>query len=93
MQIEGPQTAHRGRSDALRDAALMAAARLDCAVRARAERVSRPAMIAVGLLTAAIAVVAYLRGADMRAGLAGGQPPELFNVLASVAKDDRAPDR
>jgi hypothetical protein len=71
----------------------MAAARLDCAVRARAERVSRRAMIGVGLLTAAIAVVAYLRGADVRAGLAGGQPAELLNVLASVAKDDRAPDR
>jgi hypothetical protein len=71
----------------------MAAARLDCAVRARAERVSRPAMIGVGLLTAAIAAVAYLRGADVRAGLAGGQPAALQHVLASVAKDGRAPDR
>jgi hypothetical protein len=71
----------------------MAAARLDCAVRARAERVSRPAMIGVGLLTSAIAVVAYLRGADVRAGFAGGQPAELVNVLARFAKDDRAPDR
>jgi hypothetical protein len=93
MQIDGPQTARRGRSDALRGAALMAAARLDCAVRARAERVSRPAMIGMGLLTAAIAAVAYLRGTDVRAGLAGGQPAALPNVLASVAKDGRAPDR
>jgi hypothetical protein len=93
MQIEGPQTARRGRSDALRGAALMAATRLDCAVRARADTVSRPAMIGVGLLTAAIAAFAYLHGADVRGGLAGGHPAALPNVLASVAKDDRAPDR
>ena len=97
MQIDGPQTARRVRSDALRGAALMAAARLDCAVRARAERVSRSAMIGMGLLAAAIAAVAYLRGADVRAGLVGGQPAALPNMLASavasVVRDDRAPDR
>jgi hypothetical protein len=91
MQIEASQTAWQGRSDALCAAALTAGARLDWHVRTRAERLSRPAMIAMGLLTAAIAVVAYLRGAEMRIGLVGSQPGLVPNVLASVAKDDRAP--
>jgi hypothetical protein len=91
MQIEAPQTARRGRSDALYGAALMAAARLDWLVRTRAERLSRPARIGVGLLAATVAAVAYLRGADVRAGLAGGQPAVLHNVLATVARDDPAP--
>jgi hypothetical protein len=93
MQIEGPQTARRRRRDALSAAALTAAARLDWLVRMRAERLSRPAKIGVGLLTAAIAAIAYLRGADVRAGLAGGQPTALPHLLASVAQDDRATDR
>jgi hypothetical protein len=91
MQIEAHQTAGRGRSDALGAAALIAAARLDWLVRTRAERLSRRAIMGVGLLTAAIAAVAYLRGAEVRVGLAGGQPGLLPNVLASVAKDDRPP--
>jgi hypothetical protein len=91
MQIDAHQTARRGRSDALCVAALMAAARLDRLVRTRVERHSRPAIIGLGLLTATIAAVAYLRGADVHAGLAGGQPAFLPNVVASVAEDDRAP--
>jgi hypothetical protein len=91
MQIEATQTSRPGRSDALGAAALIAVARLDWLVRTRAQRASRPAMIGVGLLTAAIAAVAYLRGADVHAGRTGGQPGLLPNLaLASVAKDDRA---
>ena len=91
MQIEAPQTARRGRSDTLHVAALLAAVRLDSLVRTRAERLSRPARIGVGLLAATIAALAYLRGADVRAGLAGGQPGVMHNVLATVARDDPAP--
>ena len=91
MQIEPSQTACPGRGDALGAAALIAAARLDWLVRTRAERVSRRAMMGVGLLTAAIAAVAYLRGAEVRVNLVGSQPNLLPNVLASVAKDERAP--
>jgi hypothetical protein len=89
MHIEAPHPARRQRGDALRAAALLTAARLDWHVRARVERLPRPAKIGVGLLTATIAAVALLRGADVRAGLAGGQPTLLPNVLASVARDDR----
>jgi hypothetical protein len=93
MQTEAPQTARRGRSEALYGATLMAAARLDWLVRTRAERLSRPARIGVGLLAATVAAVAYLRGADVRAGLAGGQPAVLHNVLATVARNDPAPGK
>ena len=93
MHIEAPQTARRGRSDTLHVAALLAAARLDSLVRTRAERLSRPARIGVGLLAATIAALAYLRGADVRADLAGGQPAVMHNVLATVARDDPASGR
>jgi|tagenome__1003787_1003787.scaffolds.fasta_scaffold18832104_1 hypothetical protein len=91
MQIERPQTARRRRRDALGTAALVAAAELDWLVRTRAGRLSRPAKIGVGLLTATVAAIAYLRGADVRAGLAGGQANLLPNVLAGEARDGRAP--
>jgi hypothetical protein len=91
MHVEAPQPARRGRRDALCVAALTAAARLDWLVRTRLERHSRPAIVGVGLLTATIAAVAYLRGADVRAGLAGAQPGLLPNVMASVATDDEPP--
>jgi len=93
MQIEGPQTARRPRRDALSAAALLAAAQLDWLVRTRAKRLSRPAKIGVGLLTATVAAIAYLRGADVRGGLAGGQASLLPGVLAGDARDGRAPGR
>jgi hypothetical protein len=70
---------------------LIAGVRLYSLVRLRAERPSRRTMVGVGVLTAAIAALAYLRGADVRVGLAGGQPNLLPHVLASVANDERAP--
>ena len=73
----------------VRDAALIAAARLDCLVRARALRLSRPAMCGIGLAAAAIAALAYLRGADLHTGLAGGQPG-LLAVASNVTDDGRA---
>jgi hypothetical protein len=91
MHVDAPQPARRGRRDVLCVAALTAAARLDWLVRTRLERHFRPAIVGVGLLTATIAAVAYLRGADVRAGLAGGQPGLLPNVMASVARDDQPP--
>jgi hypothetical protein len=92
MQLEARQPARRGRRDALCVAALTAAARLDWLVRTRLERHSRPTLVGVGLLTATIAAVAYFRGADVHAGLAGGQPALLLpNGLASAAQDEQAP--
>jgi hypothetical protein len=92
MHVEAPQSARRRRADAVCVAALMAAARLDRLVRTRLKRHSRPAIVGAGLLTATIAAVAYLRGADVHAGLAGGQPALLLpNALASAAEDDSAP--
>ena len=93
MQIDAPQTARPARTDALCAAALIVAARLHGLVRTRAERLSRPAMIGVGVLTAAIAAAAWLRGADVHPSLAAGQPTLLPNVLASIARDDRAPSQ
>jgi hypothetical protein len=68
-------------------ATLFAGARLDLMLRTRAQRLSRRAMLCAGLLTAAIAAVAYLRGADMRGVLAGSQPVMLPNVLGSARSD------
>lgn len=70
----------------------MSAAQIDWLVRTRARRLSRPAKVGVGLLTASIAAIAYLRGADVRAGLAGGQANTVLpNVLANGARDGQAP--
>ena len=67
----------------------MSAAQIDWLVRTRARRLSRPAKVGVGLLTARIA---YLRGADVRAGLAGGHANTVLpNVLANGARDGQAP--
>jgi hypothetical protein len=46
-------------------------------------------MIGAGLLTATVVALAYLRGADVRAGLAVGQPGMLAQLLPNVAEDDR----
>jgi hypothetical protein len=73
----------------LRHAPLIAAARLDCMVRPYARRLSRPAVCGIGLVAVAIAAIAYLRGAELHAGITGGQPPLLPRVT-SVNADDRA---
>jgi hypothetical protein len=92
MHLEARQPARPGRRDALGCAALTAAARLDWLVRTRLERHSRRAMVGAGLLTATIAALAYFRGADVHAGLAGGQPALLLpNAVASGARDEQAP--
>jgi hypothetical protein len=57
------------------DASLIAGARVDRAFRTVAQRMSTPTLIGAGLLAAgALAALAHLTGADMRAGLAGAQP-------------------
>jgi hypothetical protein len=89
MRTEAPQTASRGPRHALRCTALIAGSRLDCLVRTRTAGLSRRTIIGVGLVTATVAALAYLRGADVGAGLAGGQPGLLYQLLASVTDDDR----
>ena len=88
METEAPQTAPRGPRHFLRYATFIAGARLDYLVRTRAERLSRRAIIGAGLLTATVAALAYLRGADVHAGLAGGQLGMLPLPLPNVTEDD-----
>jgi hypothetical protein len=79
---------------ALRDASLIAGARLDCLMRTCAQGLSRRSVIGVGLLAAAVAAIAYLGGADVRvgadirAGFAGSQLG-LLPMVTSVTQDDR----
>jgi hypothetical protein len=68
----------------LRHAALFAGARLDLTVRTRAERMSRRAVVGAAFVTAAIAAIAYLLGADVGGGLAGSQPMLLSQLLTPV---------
>jgi hypothetical protein len=75
---------------ALHNATLLAGARLDCLVRPRVESLSGRAMLGVGLLTAGIAALAYLRGADMRAAIAASQPSLLPNALPGLQPGPRA---
>jgi hypothetical protein len=91
METEAPQTAPRGPRHALRHATLIAVARLDYLMRTRAERLSRRTMLGVALLAATVVALAYLRGADVRAGFAVGQPGMLPQLLPNVAQDDRPP--
>jgi hypothetical protein len=89
MHTEAPQTAPRGPRHALRYATFIAGARLAHLVRTRGERLSRRAVIGAGLLTATVVALAYLRGADVRAGFAVGQPGMLPQLLPYVAEEDR----
>lgn len=74
------------RTSRVRDACLIAAARLDCLVRPCARRLSPRTKGCVALVAMALAVIAYLRGADMQAGFAGGQP--LWPPLVTGVTDD-----
>jgi hypothetical protein len=89
METEAQQTAPRGPRHALRHATLIAGAKLDYLVRTRAERLSRRTMVGVALLTATVVALAYSRGAEVGAGLTGGQPGVLSLLVPNVAKDDR----
>jgi hypothetical protein len=73
----------------LRHASLIAGARLDCLVRAYAQRASRRTVFGLGLVALGIASLAYLRGAELHGGLAGCQPA-LLPTVTGVTSDDRA---
>jgi hypothetical protein len=73
----------------LRHASLIAGARLDCLVRAHAQRAGRRTMFGLGLVALGIATLAYLRGAELHGGLAGSQPG-LLPMVTGVTSDDRA---
>jgi hypothetical protein len=88
METEAPQTAPRDPRHALRYATLIAGARLDYLVRTRVERLSRRTMVGLALITATVAALAYLRGAEVGVGLAGGQPGMLPLLLPNVTEDD-----
>ena len=72
----------------VRDAPLIAAAQLDCLVWTCSRCLSRRGMWGIGLLAAAVATLAYLRGAELHPGLAGTQPGLLG--AAKVTDDGRA---
>jgi hypothetical protein len=84
MDSAAPQTALQGLTATLRYAALSAGARLDCLVRARADALSRRTVVGAGVLAVTVVALAHLRGADLRAGLAAGQPGVLPQLLPSV---------
>jgi hypothetical protein len=84
MHAAARQTASRGLTDTLRRAALSVGARLDCLVRPRAEALSRRTVVGAGVLAVTVVAIAHLRGADLRAGLAAGQPGVLPQLLPSV---------
>jgi hypothetical protein len=73
----------------LRHASLIVGARLDCLVRAYAQRASRRTLFGVGLVALGIATLAHLRGAELHGGLAGSQPG-LLPTVTGVTSDDRA---
>jgi hypothetical protein len=74
---------------ALRYVPLIAAARLGSVVHTRAQELDRRSKLALGFVAAAIATLAYVRGAPVGGGLAGGQPG-LLPVATSVTIDDQA---
>jgi hypothetical protein len=88
MHTQAPQIASRDPRHALRRAALIAGARLDYLVRTRADALSRRSMVGVALLAATVVALAHLRGAEVGAGLAGGQPGMLPLLLPNVTGDD-----
>jgi hypothetical protein len=73
----------------VRHVPLIAAARLDCLVRTCAWRISCRTMCGLGLVAAALAAIAYLRGAELHPGFAAGQPP-LLPPTTAVTDDGRA---
>jgi hypothetical protein len=81
--LHGPHQTYR-----VRDAPLIAAARIESVVRIYSWRLSRRAMWGIALLAVALAAFAYLRGAELYGGLVGAQPP-LLPGLTGVSDDDR----
>jgi hypothetical protein len=79
---DGPHQAYR-----VRDAPLIAAARVESVVRIYSRRLSRRAMWGIALVAVALAALAYLRGAELWGGLVGAQPPLLPGVTG-VSDDD-----
>ena len=73
----------------LRYVPLIAAARLGFLAHTRARELDRREKVALGLVATAIATLAYVRGAHVAGGLAGGQPG-LIHAATNVTTDDRA---
>jgi hypothetical protein len=92
MNAPVTQVASPGRVGALCEAALLLCARVDGFLWSHAERLSRRTLVGVGLLSAAIAALAYARGTDLGAGLAGSQPNAVSHAVGFVfVARDRSP--
>ena len=74
---------------AFRYVPLIAAARVGFLVHSRAQELDRRSKFALGVAAAAIATLAYVRGAHVAGGLAGGQLG-LLHAATNVTTDDRA---
>jgi hypothetical protein len=93
MPADPIQTAYQSRGargEAVRNAALMTGVTLDGLVRALSvRRIPVPIMAGIGLIAAATVVGLIHLGADVRAGLAGGQSG-LLPTLVQVVSGEQA---
>jgi hypothetical protein len=91
MPVQTIQTAYRSRGargDALRDAALVTGLTVASLFRALCVgRIPRPVLVGVGLVAAATFVALIHFGADVRAGVAGGQSGLLPNLVQAVSAE------
>lgn len=88
MPADTIQTAYQSRGargEAVRNAALITGVTLDCLVRrVSARRIPGPIMVGIGLVAAATVVGLIHFGADVRAGVAGGQSGLLPSLVQAV---------
>ena len=88
MSADTIQTAYQSRgarAEAVRNAALVTGVTLDCLVRALSvRRIPGPVMVGIGLIAAATVVGLIHFGADVRAGVAGGQSGLLPSLVQAV---------
>jgi hypothetical protein len=91
MPAETIQTARRSRGargDALRNATLLTGVTVACLLRALCvRRFPRPVLMGIGVVAAATVVALIHFGADVRAGVAGGQSGLLPSLVQVVSEE------
>lgn len=91
MPADTTQTAYRSRgarAEAVRNAALVTGVTLDSLVRALSvRRIPGPIMAGIGVVAAATVVALIHFGADVRAGVAGGQSGLLPSLVQVVSQE------